>query len=78
MSWKIATIKYIRKYTQIPAPDVLGYDADEDGGVGGEWMVMEYVRLSHYGSDSSVVRAGRMSPSGARHPADHGVGRHVR
>ncbi|EPQ52151.1 hypothetical protein GLOTRDRAFT_132269 [Gloeophyllum trabeum ATCC 11539] len=44
MPSEIATIKYIRKYTQIPAPDVLGYDADEDGGVGGEWMVMEYVR----------------------------------
>ncbi|TFK50977.1 hypothetical protein OE88DRAFT_1735702 [Heliocybe sulcata] len=43
MRSEIATIKYVRKYTMVPVPDVLAYDADEDGAVGGEWMIMEFV-----------------------------------
>ncbi|EPQ52152.1 hypothetical protein GLOTRDRAFT_95810 [Gloeophyllum trabeum ATCC 11539] len=43
MPSEIATIKFVRKHTEIPVPDIVAYDADSDGGVGGEWMVMEYV-----------------------------------
>ncbi|EPQ52147.1 hypothetical protein GLOTRDRAFT_140571 [Gloeophyllum trabeum ATCC 11539] len=43
MKSEIATIKYVREHTNIPVPEVLLHDSDEDGSVGAEWMVMEYV-----------------------------------
>ncbi|EPQ55173.1 hypothetical protein GLOTRDRAFT_129463 [Gloeophyllum trabeum ATCC 11539] len=44
MQSEIATMKHVLKCTRVPVPEVFVYDADADGGVGGEWMVMEYVQ----------------------------------
>lgn len=41
--FKIATMRYIKKNTTIPVPDVFVHDSDEDHQVGGEWMIMECV-----------------------------------
>ncbi len=35
---------YVKLNTDIPVPDVLMYDMDTDGLVGGSWMAMEFVR----------------------------------
>ncbi|EPQ52148.1 hypothetical protein GLOTRDRAFT_95806 [Gloeophyllum trabeum ATCC 11539] len=43
MSSEIATMMFVRRNTRIPVPDVFAYDPDEDGAVGGEWMVTEYI-----------------------------------
>jgi hypothetical protein len=40
---QIATMNYVRKTTKVPVPQVILYDGDLDGRVGGEWMVEEYV-----------------------------------
>ncbi|TFK49155.1 hypothetical protein OE88DRAFT_477089 [Heliocybe sulcata] len=44
MASEIATIRFVKKNTKIPVPEVLAYDPDEDGKVGGEWMLMEYIK----------------------------------
>ncbi|KZT23722.1 hypothetical protein NEOLEDRAFT_1179935 [Neolentinus lepideus HHB14362 ss-1] len=43
MASEIATMQLVQENTGIPVPDVFAYDPDEDGKVGGEWMVMEFV-----------------------------------
>ncbi|TFK49156.1 hypothetical protein OE88DRAFT_1737353 [Heliocybe sulcata] len=43
MMSEIATMKFVKENTKIPVPEVLAYDSDEDGKVGGEGMLMEYV-----------------------------------
>ncbi len=37
-------MRYVKLNTDIPVPDVLMYDMDTDGLVGGSWMAMEFVR----------------------------------
>ncbi|KAH8827751.1 hypothetical protein DL96DRAFT_1600181 [Flagelloscypha sp. PMI_526] len=36
-------MNFLKQHTVIPVPTIFHYDRDEDGAVGGEWMVMEYV-----------------------------------
>ncbi|EPQ52154.1 kinase-like protein [Gloeophyllum trabeum ATCC 11539] len=49
MKSEVATMKYVREHTRIPVPEVLHYDGDEDGSVGAEWMVLEFINgLSLY------------------------------
>ncbi|KZT23691.1 hypothetical protein NEOLEDRAFT_1136181 [Neolentinus lepideus HHB14362 ss-1] len=52
-------MKYVKKHTRIPVPEVLAYDPDDDKSVGGEWMVMEKVR----DPDPSELK---LKPEGAR------------
>ncbi|KAF9020886.1 hypothetical protein BDZ89DRAFT_1071912 [Hymenopellis radicata] len=40
---EIATARFVKTRTAIPVPDIYGHDMDEDGVVGGAWIVMEYV-----------------------------------
>lgn len=42
---KVATMQFLHKHTSVPVPKVLHHDKDEDGAVGGEWMLIEYVSL---------------------------------
>ncbi len=37
-------MRFLKAITKIPVPEILFHDLDADGKVGGEWMIMEYVR----------------------------------
>ncbi|KAK0186891.1 hypothetical protein F5146DRAFT_936547, partial [Armillaria mellea] len=39
----VATLRYLKKQTSMPVPNVFAYDPDIDGEVGGAWMTMEIV-----------------------------------
>ncbi|KAL1671018.1 kinase-like domain-containing protein [Schizophyllum commune] len=43
MRSEIATLKYVRQHSSVPVPDVIYHNLDDEGEVGGEWMMMEYV-----------------------------------
>ncbi|KAJ3797908.1 hypothetical protein GGU11DRAFT_783155 [Lentinula aff. detonsa] len=43
MPSEIATMRYLKRHSAIPVPEIYGYDNDADRRVGGTWMVMEYV-----------------------------------
>ncbi|TRM67011.1 kinase-like domain-containing protein [Schizophyllum amplum] len=43
MRSEIATLKYVREHSSVPVPDVTYHHLDDDGEVGGEWMMMEYI-----------------------------------
>lgn len=42
----MATIRFLKKHSAIPVPEIYGYDPDDDGRVGGKWVIMEYVGLA--------------------------------
>ncbi|KIJ57281.1 glycoside hydrolase family 30 protein [Sphaerobolus stellatus SS14] len=43
MESEVATIKYIKKHTDIPVPHVYIHDKDYEGSVGGEWMLYDEI-----------------------------------
>ncbi|KAF9018400.1 hypothetical protein BDZ89DRAFT_1165200 [Hymenopellis radicata] len=40
---EVSTMRYVKLNTDIPVPDVLLYDMDTDGLVGGSWMATEFI-----------------------------------
>ncbi|KZT23710.1 kinase-like protein [Neolentinus lepideus HHB14362 ss-1] len=63
---EVATLKYVKEHTCIPVPEVIDYDRDEDGAVGGEWMVMEYipgVSLGEKWGEMTVTQKGEAARS---------------